>query len=418
MGGGDTNSADSEVTTAGETLVGGEQLPTPLRQRVSGARGRTNTPPPVAKDRSPAATVPVAPEQLVRNPRPLVSLYPCFALAAALGLLAVLGTILAFTPWQESGDRADQASDVDAEKEKASCRHIDIRSLAGAIGDPSKRADLFDVLAGATFEFGDNLAGADILTNLRKLVAAADVATDTYSDVEAKPFVGANVSAEAALVDSISSLSAAFTDWPFKLRGRVCGAIRVNGGVWRWGRADIADAGDRGLPLSVDVDASSSSVALADCGWVCRTLRSIGVMTGLARYRRMAQPADVVISPDKPIRGECFAFSRNATIVLNVLGNDPRGRRISSVVVEQPPRWAVPSPATSPRRFSVYSAEVEAGESGEHMVPLGDFEYAVAGPAKQSFELRELSEVRSLHLKFDGEGWGGRYTCVYRIRIF
>jgi len=115
---------------------------------------------------------------------------------------------------------------------------------------------------------------------------------------------------------------------------------------------------------------------------------------------RSRHPAAVVEQTVDELKlGDCFAFKGNCTITL--LSQKP----VRYVAIEQVDRWRTPDPRTSPRHFSVLS---EMGDK------LEEFEYKLAGPARQFFQ---VPSSKGFRLEF-GKGWLPDITCLYRIQAF
>merc|ERR1719491_71634 len=180
-------------------------------------------------------------------------------------------------------------------------------------------------------------------------------------------------------------------------------------------------------PLRLAVNASATTPGAVFTTPLHQALLDLGAWTGISRFadraaRYRSRSAEVVVAPGRATRGDCFAFFSGATLALDVCqqgdelacGCDGGGAVVRRLTIEQPPRWQVPKPGTAPRRFSVYGvlAEDAAGDSVRRTF-LGEFEYALAAPATQAFELSEPVRLRSLQLDFAADGWGESYTCVY-----
>mmetsp|Transcript_56461 Transcript_56461/g.127632 ORF Transcript_56461/g.127632 Transcript_56461/m.127632 type:complete len:278 (+) Transcript_56461:123-956(+) len=190
-------------------------------------------------------------------------------------------------------------------------------------------------------------------------------------------------------------------------------------------------------PVELQVDSAYTSPPATRNEWLHQVLLGTAAKVFPAFRHRAdmfrSQPAEVVLSSAAANKaGDCLALRWNSSLALRVAAAATVSERLGAsatirrIVIEQPPRWVVPKPRSSPRRFRVLGAPVleegslAAAEGADpYMLPLGSFEYAVAGPAAQSFEL--ASPPRALHglrLSFEGPGWGEDFTCIYRIRAF
>jgi len=121
------------------------------------------------------------------------------------------------------------------------------------------------------------------------------------------------------------------------------------------------------------------------------------------RVRVTSRHPAAVVEAGEPQLGDCFAFQ--GTCMMTFISNQTTLRYVA---IEQVDRWRTPDPRTSPRHFSVFS------ESGER---LGDFEYKLAGPARQIFPVSKAQSSKGFSIEF-GQGWRSDYTCLYRIQAY
>jgi hypothetical protein len=341
----------------------------------------------------------------------------CLGSALAILILSMCGLLAAFSSLK-GGD--DSAGVFTAEE-----------TLAHALACPSRRADALNVLAGAVYEFGSGLSGTEAASELLHLASAAD-ATAAYEDADA---------AEGVLGELVPRLAAIVDEWPKAARESWSIAIRShshdqceqgpNHLLGSLGQQDVTIPLE---PLRLVVDHASTTEGAMQHDVISRTGRyftKFASKMGLVFGRELqleSRPADVVVGQGNVTRGDCFAFRGNGSIALRVL--DERGDFSSAIVhrlvLEQPSRWMVPDATTSPRRFLAYGILGDSGTNKQmnlhsgvmRDVLLGAFEYSLAAPAAQTFDIASPVPVHGLYLDFDGEGWGARYTCVYRIRAF
>jgi len=240
---------------------------------------------------------------------------------------------------------------------------------------------------------------------------------------------------EEELVDVVMRLlSPKGATWPASLRARLNAALHVSPQLSEAcavaGTMGASTEATRGLarPLPVQVVSEFTSAGARSSGWLHQKILSLGAAIGLSSWRFRANlyqsmPAAVVADDSPAISaGDCLALRGNASVALRILGFDGSAGSafLHHVVIEQPPRWALPRIRTSPRHFSVMGEPDEvAARASSYSVPLGSFEYLLAAPAVQAFVLHQTSvPLRGLQLNFKGPGWGDQYFCVYRIRAY
>jgi len=295
----------------------------------------------------------------------------------------------------------------DASQEKAPTLE---ERIASAFHCAGSRTDVFDILSGSATEFG----GGKSFEGLSHLVRSA--VSSGSSDAE--------LALQRVAVQFASGTG------PRALQRRILAAIATpcEDGV-------VAGQATRPVPLTISREITSTGATSGS--WLHRMLLQAGAVTGLRSFQSRARlfsslSADVVLGAAGIPIGDCFAFRENATLALDVHPDRDSGERaiIRSLVLEQPPRWASPKLGSAPRRFYVDAApsfedapahdKTVLGEGAErYTMRLGEFEYFLAAPAAQVFEL-PVSDVpvKGLRLTFVGPGWGEPFTCVYRIRAY
>lgn len=284
----------------------------------------------------------------------------------------------------------------------------------------ASRGVVLDILAGAPYEFGGGVLVGDAFQRLPRLVARAARQGGEQSSVEVE------------VRDLVLQLASLGGGWPPALRDRILRALDASCEA----PAGIAErAGRPQLSLEVDTDWTSLGAISSGSGWLHQRLLDAGALTGFSALQRRAEscrsrPAGVVVELGQPVAGDCFAVRGNASVALRVMPSTSSALQdatlVHAVVVEQPPRWTIPNLGSSPRRFAVYgepwthTANLEAtiGTAGPYRLPLGSFEYMVAGPAAQTFVLERPRAVKGLQFLFESPGWGGQYKCIYRLRAF
>lgn len=288
--------------------------------------------------------------------------------------------------------------------------------VASALACAASRADILDVLSGSSMEFG----GGESLAGLSHLVrSAAGIGSSEVAD-------GAELELQRVTLQLGSGTG------PASLQRRLLAAIATP----CESSAACSDQANAGL-VPLKVDGKITSRGATSSSWFHRMLLQAGAVTGLrsfqSRARLFSSPsADVVLGPGPISIGDCFAFRGNATLAFEVL---PAGAFVRSLVIEQPPRWATPKLGSSPRRFHVDAApflegpdetvSAQAFELGEfdgsdaYSIRLGEFEYSMAAPAAQAFELPVTDmPIGAVRLTFESPGWGEPFTCVYRVSVY
>jgi len=292
-------------------------------------------------------------------------------------------------------------------------------TVVAALASRGSRAAVLDVLAGAPLEFSTFAVTSELpapLSRYTARMAAAGMGTD-----------------EEELVDAILRLlSPSASTWPASLRSRLHSALQVSPqfseACIAVGTSGASAEATRGLarPLPMQVVNEFTSAGARSSGWLHQKILSIGAATGLHLWRFRASlyqsmPATVVVDDSPAVRaGDCLPLRGNASVALRILGSDGSAGSafLHHIVIEQPPRWALPRIGTSPRHFSVMGEPVEA-LADQYSIPLGSFEYLLAAPAVQAFILRQPGiPLRGLQLNFKGPGWGEQYICIYRLRAY
>lgn len=395
----DSPQADDIRDCSGQPLV--------RRKRVQSPAPLAAVPTPQTKSRR----TPIVDEQ--RSSQPVRTsrlgarrVVACFSVL--LGISAAIAACFKVSLALQAGDRPEAevaASSLDLPPRSA----LSVENLAAAFRAPQVRAQVLDVLVGALTEFAADLPGTAILEHLPLLAAAAEgEATDAPMEAES----------EHALHVALAQLDGVTTSWPKLLQVRLENAF--TGGF----PSEVPSA-----PLRLEVDMAATSPEAVFADFWRQALLDLGAWTGLERFAlRAAQfrskPASVVTSHKPIVRGDCFAFQGEGTVVLDVCSGAGSschgdGAVVHSLVIEQPSRWEVPKPGTAPGNFSVRGMPADQ-EAGNSVLPvhLGSFDYKLAAPATQTFELRRSARVRALHVDFESQAWGEPYTCVYRIRAF
>lgn len=292
-------------------------------------------------------------------------------------------------------------------------------TVVAALASRGSRAAVLDVLAGAPLEFST--------------IAVASGLPAPWSRYTAR-MATAGLGTDEELVDAVMRLlSPSTSTWPESLRARLNAALQVppqlSEACFAAGTSSASAEAIRGLarPLPVEVVTEFTSAGARSSGWLHQKILSLGAATGLSTYRFRASlyqesmPAAVVADDSPAIAaGDCLALRGNASVALRIMELDGSAGSafLHHIVIEQPPRWALPQIQTSPRHFSVMGEPVEA-LADPYPVPLGSFEYLLAAPAVQAFVLRQTNvPLRGLRLDFKGPGWGGKFFCVYRIRAY
>jgi len=301
--------------------------------------------------------------------------------------------------------------------------HAQVRTLrdtvVAALASRGSRAAVLDVLAGAPMEFSTTAVESELpapLSRYTARMAAAGIGND-----------------EEELVDAIMRLlSPQVSTWPAALRSRLNAALQVSPQLSEAcitaGTSGVSTEVTRGLArtLPMQVDSAFTSSGARSSGWLHQKILNLGAAAGLSSWRFRAslyqsKPAAVVVDDRPAVKaGDCLALRGNASVALRIVGSDGGAGSafLNHIVIEQPPRWALPRIRTSPRYFSVMGEPVEAN-ANPYSVPLGSFEYLLAAPAVQAFVLRQTDiPLRGLQLNFKGPGWGEQYFCIYRLRAY
>lgn len=263
----------------------------------------------------------------------------------------------------------------------------------------------------------------------------APVTLDTSSRAVTAVGTG-NAAAEFGLSDAISSLRQELgnqlqkqesarlsTEASVMTRlGRLESGLSSSGRSWG-GRAS-ANAVDATDGLGVDW-ASWSGGAEIDHGYTSTgvgrglTGRAARALSKLApRWRtsvaNVSPPPEVVLAADSAPPSTCFVMA-NAPGKLAI--RLPRPVYATHVAVERLPSWAEERPEASPRSFEVRAWLDDVG-SLPYAAVVGVFEYKLAGPRSQAFELKMKSKaIKAVQFVFDGS-WGDDHISVCRLRIF
>jgi len=398
-------------------------MPTPLRRKRHQSPAPPVGPPgPVQQPRAPVVEVDLVETPQLQQHR--ASRLPCknraspqqggkkarrpgFLIAAVvLGLGVVVASVLnvrtagrrraraAPTPHEPTTGPAPV--EVVVEEEAVEQPLLNVESVAGALSSAAARSAVLNVLWGALVEFGTDLGGADVLQRLPSLMVGGGGSETSFQEL-------------------LLQLSDTVPSWPPALQSQLEGALAL-------GSAQ-AKAVPRAEPLmlKVNLTGTSQGAAVETPSWM-QALLDLGAATGLERFtsrvsRLKSKPADVVVSQAPITRGDCFAFSADASLTLELVGDEGPPRGVRRVAIQQPSRWEVQNPRTAPRHFAVYGLPaVREGAPPAAPILLGAFEYSLAAPARQEFELAETRQpLRALRLDFAALGWGEPYTCVYRI---
>lgn len=418
--------------------------PTPLRQR----RERAASPATSALQRRPseAGGRPTAASTAASARRASVSSAPspwwhhlCTWRGLGVAVLCeaslLLMAMLVTTAYDESAGSADARSwggvgstwsaEVAVPWQSRPAEH----GIEQALTCPGVRADILDVLVGAPLE----LAAHGVKGEALKLAThAAHIATAAGASAGSTP---RDVSVERELQQAVTQLSSkTYTGWPPVLKRRLLDAVGTRCEEWRRctsgpvaaaARDTLPTAAGPGLKswkLEVDQDFTSQGATTVGSGWLHQAFLRVGAATGLQRWKAHAslhrsKPASVIVQADAALTiRDCFAARPNASVALHLPGTSI----VRQLVIEQPPRWMTPRPGSSPRRFSVYaspsasSGGQDRGPQGPYTMFLATFEYSMAAPAVQAFEL-PMALVAGLRITFE-DSWGMPYMCLYRVR--
>lgn len=287
-----------------------------------------------------------------------------------------------------------------------------LQRVQEALACPGPRADVLDILAGAPYEFlSDELLRDSQAYKLPRLAATAGAAARAWhGPVPAGPD-------HERLVEVVHSLVATGGGWPERLRQRLQDALAQPCEA----AAACAAPRSRSVPLEVD-ERFTSPGARTESNWLHQALTTASLATGLKPLvdrakQYQSKPPSVVLSQEPLTNRDCLALrvDSSPTLAFRLEGS----HSLSALTIEQPERWAAEKPRSQPRRFTVAGIQQSrsAGVSQEVKVLLGSFEYAVAGPAAQVFQLKQVGRVSGLRLEFEGS-WGENYLCLYRIQAF
>lgn len=292
-----------------------------------------------------------------------------------------------------------------------------MQHVIDALACPGIRADILDTLAGTPYEFGQPPMKGDTFMRLPMIARRATASAVAGSTPAHAGEAGDVAEAEAELRQVVFFLSTTGGGWPPALKSRI---QKILNAPCNAGKAPCAQA-----PVLFEVDPAYTS---SGASWMHHALLKAGAVTGLPGFREGAEqyssrPPSVVALAEAATVGDCVALHGNSSIALRVRKEEgeTKSALVHRVVIEQPPRWAVHQPQASPRNFSVYGEPLQAGHhdgASPYAELLGSFEYALAAPATQAFELTKATPVTGLRFVFDGPGWGADFTCVYRLRAF
>jgi hypothetical protein len=294
--------------------------------------------------------------------------------------------------------------------------------ITEALKCPGVRSDILDITAGISFEFGNKTMGA---TNFHGIVVAAAA---VYNE-QSKSVVDYK-STLAQLQETIFQLVDGAADVPAVLRRRLRESLSMK--CTAFSRCSEVSTQDQPLALEIDKTRTSEGAESSTSSWVHRKLLGFGASLGLNRLKERAEhyrskPASVILGSTTASSvnlKDCFAFRKNSSVALRVQQHG-RDAYINHITIEQPPRWNTPRPHASPRRFHVFGMDASTAESkdpttnkGQYIVPLGSFEYLLAAPHVQAFQLQRPAK-NGLLVVFDGEGWSQEHcTCLYRLRAY
>lgn len=284
--------------------------------------------------------------------------------------------------------------------------------ISDALASPRRRAEILDILAGAPYEFSQGMSTDQAFYHLPRIAAAAAVSKGEV--------VGGQSTAEKELHKTVLQVIAG-GGWPRRLQRRLEASVR----------ATEVSCSSTAKPIPLEVDVRSTSTPATSSGWLHQGLLSLGEKTGLPELKARAElyrsrPPTVVLSETPAVAEsrDCLALrGTNTTLAVRIAGPSS-GQVVQQLVIEQPPRWAALRPRSSPRHFSVYADVAEVEKSSENMISdkydkfLGAFEYSLAAPSAQAFHLQGSDPVRGLQLRFEGQGWGESFICLYRLRAF
>jgi len=343
----------------------------------------------------------------------------CIALGVALAVVGIASSPLLRRTAGRQKQLAQDSPGLETSPKSPAVRTLR-ETVVAALASRGSRTAVLDVLAGVPAEFGTAAVASGLPARRSRYtarMAAANMGTEE----------------EEELVDTVLQLLApTAATWPAALRARLTAALQVSPQLSEAcivaGISDSSMEAKRGLarPLPMQVVNEFTSAGARSSGWLHQKILNLAAATGLSSYGFRASlyqsmPAAVVADDSPAIAaGDCLALRGNSSVALRILGLDGSAGSafVHHIVIEQPPRWALPRIRASPRHFCVMGETVEA-RADPYSVPLGSFEYLLAAPAVQAFVLRQTSiPLRGLQLHFRGPGWGEQYFCIYRIRAY
>lgn len=277
-----------------------------------------------------------------------------------------------------------------------------------ALACAGHRWKIVDVLVGAPMEFSG--AEAPDTPKLRDLISFAcsgnaDDADHPYCE---NSMPGQASKAETAIREMLTSLTRSGRARTRELKERLLAILTSTCG-------EI-------MPLEtvpLEVDETSSSMTVHRRSLYSALLRAGTWLPGHPEVgerisRLESSSAQILVNPSRPRKRQCLVFTGNATISFRV-GPLMTGEMVRCVTLEQPPRWAMPEPTSSPRKFSIRGQRAGADGPSNFSLYLGSGEYLLAAPAIQTFKLAKSANLTGLQVTFE-EGWGAKHTCVYRFR--
>jgi len=288
-------------------------------------------------------------------------------------------------------------------------------AVTDALACPGLHADILDMLSVAHLEFTNATHGNDVFMRLQAL--ARDVAEVAKGGIT-----------ETDFADTINNIFVDDSEMiPVVLQNRLRDLLDLPCEA-----ATCTETSTQSLPLTIDTDFTNAGTGnVLDwrnvLDWIRRKMIQFGGMTGFQRYQEPAKraqlhPVSVVLNPSAPVAGDCFAFRNSGSVAFSIGGLNPIAVS-SHLVIEQPARWTLANPASAPRRFTVYGKPAiqeltrESLDSPYTMF-LGSFEYVLAGPSAQAFQINPPEHISGLHIEFEASGWGEQFTCIYRLHLY
>jgi len=286
------------------------------------------------------------------------------------------------------------------------------------LGCNGLRQTLFDILAGVSSEFEsvENAASEDFV-ELPPLASITDATQDIHGESESK------------LAEIVAKIAFTGGGWPEAVAARILSVLDASC------EADTACSKSsktmdvpKPLLLEVDEEATSEGATTKGSTWVHQAaLKAAAVFSRSSNLkarvdRHHSRPASTVTSDSPAAQGDCFAMrGSNTSIGFHVKSEHGTSSKVRHIVIEQPRRLIVAG-SSAPRRFQVWGKpafDEESDMAGVYSMHMGSFEYALAAPAAQTFEL-QLSHVSvvGLQVVFDGPGWGAPVVCINRIRAY